>query len=66
MEKLRFYCSKAYKSDIESLTPLFTRLEKPSVKKPEDPVMTITKDKDGNDVEVISKFEEMRYNEMIK
>ena len=66
VEKLRVYCSKAYKSDIESLTPLFTNLERPSVKKPEDPVMTVTKDKDGHDVEVLSKFEEVTYNEKIK
>ena len=50
VERLRVYCSKAYKSDIESLTPLFTKLEKPKVKQPEDPVMIKTTDEDGNDI----------------
>ena len=66
IEKLRVYCSKAYKNDIEALTPLFTKLETPKVKQPEDPIMTKTADEDGNVTEKMSKFQEMRYNEVVK
>ena len=66
VEVLRVYCSTAYKSDIEALAPLFKSLKKPSVKKPADPIMMITKGEDSNDIETISKFEEMKYTELIK
>ena len=38
LEALRIYSSTAYKDDIESLTVLFTKLEQPVVKEPEEPV----------------------------
>ena len=40
LEALRIYSSYAYKSDIESLTVLFTSLQTPTVSKPEDPEET--------------------------
>ena len=63
---VKVYCSKAYKNDIEALTRLFTKLETTKVKQPEDPIMTKTTDEDGKVTEKMSKFQEMRYNEVVK
>ena len=38
IEALRVYSSSAYKNDIEALTILFTKLEAPTVSKPDDPI----------------------------
>ena len=65
IEVLRVYASSSYKSDIEALTTLFTKLETPEVKEPEDPIETeIIVDK--KTVKIISKFEEMKYSENMK
>ena len=65
VEALGVYASSAYKSDIEYLMVLFTKLENPTVFKLEDPVED-TKVVDGEDVTFISKFEEMKYTEKVK
>ena len=65
LEALRIYSSTTYKDDIESLTVLFTKLEQPVVKEPEDPLKVIKTVK-GVDVETMSKFEEMKFTENVK
>ena len=66
MEALRIYASTAYKSDIESMTALFTSLEEPRVKELKEPEETRTTNEDGSTKITISKFEETIYNERIK
>ena len=62
---LRIYSSSVYKDDIESLTVLFTKVEQPAVKEPEEPIKVI-KTVIGVDVETISKFDEMKFTENVK
>ena len=66
VDALKVYSSVAYKNDIEFLNVLFTKLERPKVKEPEDPVETEVVDKDGTVTKVTSKFEDMKYNENVK
>ena len=60
------YSVVAYKSDIEALTVLLTKLEVPTVVIPADPTVTKIKIEDGTIIERISKFEEMEYAEHVK
>ena len=66
IEALSVYSSVAYKSDIEALTVLFTKLEVPTVVIPTDPTVTKIKMEDGTIIERTSKFEEMKYSENVK
>ena len=66
IEALRVYSSVAYKSDIEALTVLFTKLEVPTVVVPADPKVTKIEMEDGTIIERTSKFEEMKYAEHVK
>ena len=66
IEALRVYSSVAYKSDIEALTVLFTKLEVPTVVIPADPTVARIKMEDGTIIERTSKFEEMEYAEHVK
>ena len=65
LEALRVYSSYVYKSNIESLTVLFTSLQTPTVSAPEDPVQT-TDIVDRKEVKSVSKSEEMKYAENVK
>ena len=56
IEALRVYSSVAYKSDIEALTVLFTKLEVPTVVVPADPKVTKIEVEDGTIIERTSKF----------
>ena len=68
------YTSSAYKNDIESLIILFTALGEPEVAKSPEPKEEMKVDEKGNIVKgsngalimIISKFEEVIYNERIK
>ena len=66
IEALRVYSSVAYKSDIEALIVLFTKLKVPTVVIPDDPTVTKIKIEDGIIIERTSKFEEMKYSEHVK
>ena len=66
IEALRVYSSVAYKSDIEALTVLFTKLEVPTVVVPADPKVTKIEMEDGTIIEHTSKFEEIKYAEHVK
>ena len=66
IEALSVYSSVAYKSDIEALTVLFTKLEVPTVVIPTDPTVTKIKMEDGTIIERTSKFEEMKYAKHIE
>ena len=66
IEALRVYSSVAYRSDIEALTVLFTKLEVPTVVIPADPTVTKIKMEDGTIIERTSKFEEIKYSEHVK
>ena len=65
IEALRVYAATAYKPDIEALTVLFTKLEKPSVKEPDDPAEE-TRTVKGVSITEVSKFKEMVYAESVK
>ena len=66
IEAICVYSLFEYKSDIESLNIIFTNLETPSVKKPNNPEETVIFDDKGTTISTISKFEEMTYSERIK
>ena len=66
IQALRVYFSVTYKSDIEALTVLFTKLEVPTVVTSADPTVTKIKMEDGTIIERNSKFEEVKYAEHAK
>ena len=66
MELLQVYLSSKYKSDIMSLSVLFTDMEMPTVKKPKEPKEITVTDKKRISSTKISKFKETIYNERIK
>ena len=66
VKALRVYSSEVFKNDIESLTILFTDLSEPFLEEPEDPKTVDVMGKDGETVQTISKFEEMKYAEKVK
>ena len=56
MEALRIYDSTAYKSNIELLTVLFTKLEEPAVADPEVTEEKMVTDEDGTVTKTVSTF----------
>ena len=45
MEALRVYASTPYRTDIEMLTTLINKLETPKIEVPQDPEVTVKKEK---------------------
>ena len=66
MELIRVYTSTAYRADIEMLTPLSKKLETLKVDESQDTEVTVKKNKEGFEIETLSFFQEMVYNEKDK
>ena len=63
---LQIYASNVFKEDIRYLIPIFIQLKEPEVPRPADPLEIEIKEDIGKGIMVISKFEEMVFQENVK